>query len=148
MKPLDQSVARYSALERENQALRADLAQIRQEPPEIPFVACDNSCVVAKATGMATNGGCRCDERTLRRAIQFWRGRARYLQSCVQLIRDGSELIAKLEGLRALHMNDAGECPMGKSDCLTCGALDCPKGEPLHYDKDGCPICAGPQGLR
>jgi hypothetical protein len=26
-----------------------------------------------------------------------------------------------------------------QAECLICGIRDCPKGEPLHYDKDGCP---------
>lgn len=29
----------------------------------------------------------------------------------------------------------------GTGECLSCGERDCPKGEPLHYDKDGCPEC-------
>lgn len=35
----------------------------------------DASCVVAKPTGQHTNGGCRCDERALRRAVQSLRAR-------------------------------------------------------------------------
>jgi len=27
-------------------------------------------------------------------------------------------------------------------ECLSCGERDCPYGEPLHYDKDGCPACS------
>lgn len=26
-------------------------------------------------------------------------------------------------------------------ECWVCGFRDCPYGEPLHYDKDGCPAC-------
>ena len=34
------------------------------------FVGCnDSSCVIAKPTGMHTNGGCRCDARALRMMI-------------------------------------------------------------------------------
>lgn len=33
----------------------------------------DHSCVVAKPKGMGTNGGCRCDERRLRHAVQVLR---------------------------------------------------------------------------
>lgn len=29
-----------------------------------------------------------------------------------------------------------------ESGCLVCGTRDCPSGEALHYDKDGCPACA------
>lgn len=76
-------------LERINRMLREQIERMRDEPAEIPFIACDNSCVVAYADGVATNGGCRCDERKLRRAVQWWRGRAAYLQATVQLLRDG-----------------------------------------------------------
>jgi hypothetical protein len=27
-------------------------------------------------------------------------------------------------------------------ECLTCGALFCPYGEPLHFHHDGCPCCS------
>jgi hypothetical protein len=34
------------------------------------------------------------------------------------------------------------ECPDGpKTECIGCGARDCPHGEPLHYHHDGCPAC-------
>jgi hypothetical protein len=36
--------------------------------------------------------------------------------------------------------HNAAQCD--KSDCLICGVLDCPRREPLHYDKDGCPACS------
>jgi hypothetical protein len=28
------------------------------------------------------------------------------------------------------------------SDCVLCGYLACPNNEPLHFDKDGCPVCS------
>lgn len=37
------------------------------------------------------------------------------------------------------------ECPL--IDCLACGARDCPHGEPLRYDKDGCPACDAPPNV-
>lgn len=33
----------------------------------------DHSCVVARTKGMGTNGGCRCDARNLRMAVQLFR---------------------------------------------------------------------------
>lgn len=33
-------------------------------------------------------------------------------------------------------------CP--DPECMVCGTRDCPHGEPLHYDDDGCPACGGP----
>lgn len=77
------------ALRRENEILRAQIERMRQEPPDVPFVGCDNSCVVARPGGMATNGGCRCDEAKLRRAVQWWRRRAEFLQVTVQEMRHG-----------------------------------------------------------
>jgi hypothetical protein len=58
-------------LSEENKSLRAQIARMRQNPGDIPFTACGHSCVCASAEGMATNGPCRCDERTLRRAVQY-----------------------------------------------------------------------------
>jgi hypothetical protein len=61
------------ALQRENAMLRKWIDSMRADPGDIPLVACDNSCVCARPEGMATNGGCRCDEHKLRRAVQWWR---------------------------------------------------------------------------
>ena len=27
-------------------------------------------------------------------------------------------------------------------ECMACGQIDCPDGEPLHYHHDGCPCCS------
>lgn len=82
-------------LERMNRMLRDQIDRMRADPADIPFVACDNSCIVAcdnscivaSATGMSTNGGCRCDERKLRRAVQYWRGVAQHRQALIQELR-------------------------------------------------------------
>jgi hypothetical protein len=57
-------------------ALDKALAALDAAPVDSgPVPGCaDNSCVVARRTGMGTNGGCRCDDRTLRRAVGYWRG--------------------------------------------------------------------------
>jgi hypothetical protein len=74
-------------LERENAILRARLAELRADPGDIPFAACDHSCVCARPTGMAPNGGCRCDERTLRRAVSWWRRRCQFLEHTIREMR-------------------------------------------------------------
>jgi len=50
-------------------AWKAALDSVRGvNPPEL--VGCgDHSCIVAPPNGMGTNGGCRCSERDLRRAV-------------------------------------------------------------------------------
>ena len=78
-------------LERENRMLRDQIERMRQEPPDVPFVGCDHSCVVAPVRGMGTNGGCRCDEVKLRRAVQWWKRRAEFLQITVQDMRESFE---------------------------------------------------------
>lgn len=70
-------------------AYRRIIERMRQDPPDIPFTACDHSCVVATATGQAPNGGCRCDERKLRRAVQYWRDVAQHRQALIQDLRSG-----------------------------------------------------------
>lgn len=32
-----------------------------------------------------------------------------------------------------------GHC--GDGECMDCGAIVCPYGEPLHFHHDGCPAC-------
>jgi hypothetical protein len=71
----------------------------------------DHSCAVAKPRGMGTNGHCRCDERTLRRALRRERaakvdivGAARDVLGSVAAISHGAAMkrlaaeLAKLEG--------------------------------------------------
>lgn len=80
--------AREDQLERENKFLRDDLARVRQDPGDIPMTGCgDGSCIVARPTGMHTNGGCRCDERRLRQAAMWWRRRAQFLVETVRELR-------------------------------------------------------------
>lgn len=55
-------------------ALRAEIDEERRADYAPSSHGCmDNSCVVAKPTGMATNGGCRCGRATLKSAL--WRAR-------------------------------------------------------------------------
>lgn len=51
-----------------------DRIKARIDHPIPELVGCgDHSCVVAPARGMGTNGGCMCDERKLRMAVQILR---------------------------------------------------------------------------
>lgn len=86
------------ALERENRSLRQRIEYLTQEPADIPFLACDNSCVVARPNGMATNGGCRCDEHKLRRAVQYWRHVATHRQVLIQMLKTGEVMFSPNEG--------------------------------------------------
>lgn len=69
----------------ENQRLRQTIDKIRSNPEDIPFVACDNSCVIAKSEGMATNGGCRCSPVKLRAAILWYRQKIQFLRDAIRL---------------------------------------------------------------
>jgi len=48
------------------------------------------------------------------------------------------------DGHPCKHIIDAhpptDDCP--DAECMICGMRDCPRGEPMHYDKDGCPVCS------
>lgn len=46
--------------------------------------------------------------------------------------QDSSENTRKLDALLA-HCDDG--------ECMTCGTIICPHGEPLHFHHDGCPAC-------
>ena len=74
-------------LQRHVAILSKTLDRLHANPPDIPFTACDNSCVCAKAEGMAPNGGCRCDERKLRKAVQYWRLVATHRLAVIDLHR-------------------------------------------------------------
>lgn len=81
------------SLERENQMLRNDIARMRQPPGDMPpDLGCgDGSCVVRPPQGMHTNGGCRCDERMLRRAVQWWRRVAEFRLATIREMKDAGE---------------------------------------------------------
>ena len=42
------------------------------------------------------------------------------------------------ETLDAPYYLDPAHMP---GECMACGELACPHGEPLHYHHDGCPAC-------
>ena len=44
----------------------------------------DSGCICRPTSGMATNGGCRCDDRTVRRALVMWRRYAGELEARVK----------------------------------------------------------------
>lgn len=33
------------------------------------------------------------------------------------------------------------ECTADFGECIVCGSIVCPHGEPLHFHHDGCPAC-------
>ena len=76
-------------LQRHVETLKRALDRLHENPPDVPFLACDHSCVCAKAEGQAPNGGCRCDERKLRQAVQYWRMVAAHRLAIIKLHKDG-----------------------------------------------------------
>lgn len=55
----------------------------------VPDFGCgDNSCLVSKPIGMATNGGCRCEPRELKRGVIYWRLAAEGNNDAVERLRD------------------------------------------------------------
>jgi hypothetical protein len=76
-------------LERENALLRKQIQRFYEDPGDLPVSGCgDNSCEVQQASGMATNGGCCCDERTVRRALRFYKRRCQFLQETIRVMRE------------------------------------------------------------
>ena len=39
------------------------------------------------------------------------------------------------------HTKEPNGCVNEDQECLICGVLCCPAGEPLHFHHDGCPAC-------
>lgn len=71
-----------------NERLAKQIEEMRKDPGDFPFNACDNSCVVTRPKGMSTNGGCRCDENKLRGVIQHLKNRIVFLTATIQELRD------------------------------------------------------------
>lgn len=55
-------------------------------------------------------------------------------------IADLTERDRQIDAIAAAHLPTV-DCQ--NAECLVCGYRDCPKGEPLHYDKDGCAARCG-----
>lgn len=68
----------FLRLERDARNLGALLHAAQR--PEIEGCG-DNSCECRSPGGMATNGGCRCDDRRKRAALLAWRGYAMALEA-------------------------------------------------------------------
>ena len=48
----------------------------------------------------------------------------------------------KRQGADHYALDDAlAACP--DAECLECGRIICPEGEPMHFHHDGCPACDG-----
>ena len=77
-------------LQRENAILRRMLDERSKDPGDLPVRGCgDSSCIVQQTrSGMHTNGGCRCDERRLRQAMQYWRRRSEFLEETIRILRE------------------------------------------------------------
>lgn len=61
----------------------------------------DNSCIVAKPSGMATNGGCQCSEMVLRRAVLELRARLTALEA--QLVNALGKAESRAQAARAAN---------------------------------------------
>lgn len=76
-------------LERENALLRNQINVSRQDPGDLPVAGCgDNSCEVASSSGMATNGGCRCDDRVVRAALRYYKRLAAFRAETIRMMKD------------------------------------------------------------
>lgn len=79
-------------LERENAMLRKQIDRFCQDPGDMPVAGCgDSSCQVAQSSGMSTNGGCCCDERTLRRALAFYKRLAQFRAETIRVMKSERE---------------------------------------------------------
>lgn len=45
------------------------------------------------------------------------------------------------EALRTIHEVHSPYCE--DPECMVCGVLSCPRGEPMHFHHDGCPADCG-----
>lgn len=81
--------AEVEHLERTNELLRKQYERMRADPGDMPMTGCgDGSCIVARPTGMHTNGGCRCEGFELRRAVMYWRRRSEFLQETIRIMKE------------------------------------------------------------
>lgn len=78
--------------------LKRDIVRMTADPGDMPVTGCgDNSCVVARPGGMATNGGCRCEAPVLRRALAYFKRLAIFRQETIRELRGQPEPSATAE---------------------------------------------------
>ncbi len=83
------SVEEVARLESTIVMLRGDLDARRKSPGDFPVTGCgDGGCEVAQPTGQHTNGGCRCNESTLRRALRWYKRHGDFLVATIEDMRE------------------------------------------------------------
>lgn len=76
-------------LEREVALLRGELKRRKDDPGALPVVGCgDGSCCIVAPSGMHTNGGCRCEDRKLRLALQYYKRRVVFLEESIRHLKE------------------------------------------------------------
>jgi hypothetical protein len=94
-------------LEREIAVLHKVIDDKSRDPGDLPVNGCgDHSCVVVRPTGMATNGGCRCQERELRRALTWYKRRAKFLEDTIAELKAE---VARLHADNRQRVTDIGD---------------------------------------
>ena len=96
---------REASLEQDCASLRRQLDSLRTDPGDMPqSIGCgDNSCVCATCVGgLATNGGCQCDARALRRAVMWWRRVAQFRAATISELSSPGIEVALSRLLEAL----------------------------------------------
>ena len=109
-----------------------------REPVDLAGVGCgDNSCLVERPRGMATNGGCHCEPRALRHAVMAYRAEC-------------DRLTAELADLKS-QANEYGPAPGMARDASLRGLQDGADRERMEaiHDAviDGCVAGEGAEKL-
>ena len=83
------------SLERERDVYKRTYDEIRKDPGDFPVRGCgDSSCLIESPLsrgGQHTNGGCRCELHTMRRAMVYWKRRAKFLEETIKEQRDAEQ---------------------------------------------------------
>ena len=86
------SVEEVQRLEDTITYLRSDLERRRQPPGDFPVNGCAGSaCEVVARTGMLADCACRCDERTLKQALQWYKRKVEFAEATIEDMR-GTEI--------------------------------------------------------
>jgi hypothetical protein len=64
-----------------------DLDAIGARAAKVPEGCGDHSCIIRTPKGMATNGGCRCPDVLLRRAVRVYRASAADVPGLVEEVQ-------------------------------------------------------------
>lgn len=97
-----------------------------------------NSCISSQASLERWDNFYEREEDCFYNEVEYWRDHLGMCEQCNHPSREEDPSEEEDDNIPSLHPH-TDACP--DMECTICSERDCPRGEPLHYHHDGCPVC-------